>query len=348
MQKGVTAIVATILLVLITISLVGATSIFFNRTQSAAAQSGEEQLEQTLTQISTSFKIDYVDKNKVFIRNLGNRELANLDFFVNNVRMEVPPLTIDPKEVGEFVLDDAKLSMMTDPAELKVTSGRTEVKQIVSFYEHYTVGHWKLDEGAGSTAKDSSTKNNDGTITGAQWTDGKIRTALDFDGTDDFVNITNDLSIEPYSITVQAWVKFDGLAGRVTGGMPEGHEIIIFKRNSRTTQFEGYILSKNPENKIVFAVTNSTGYHFSVAGSTAVIGEWHHYAGTFDNATKNLSLYVDGTLVDSKTGSSSFTMDHSNQNLYFGRTGQPYDAFFNGTLDDVRILRIARSMEKIA
>jgi len=49
----------------------------------------------------------------------------------------------------------------------------------------YAVGVWDFDEGSGGTVKDSSGNNNDGTITGAEWTDdipSGDGYALDFDG----------------------------------------------------------------------------------------------------------------------------------------------------------------------
>jgi len=52
------------------------------------------------------------------------------------------------------------------------------------------VGHWTFNEGAGTTASDSSGNNNTGTlINGPIWTTGKIGQALDFDGVNDYVDL---------------------------------------------------------------------------------------------------------------------------------------------------------------
>ncbi len=45
------------------------------------------------------------------------------------------------------------------------------------------VGWWKLDDGSGTVAVDSSGYGRDGTITNATWEAGKYGTALAFDGT---------------------------------------------------------------------------------------------------------------------------------------------------------------------
>jgi hypothetical protein len=45
------------------------------------------------------------------------------------------------------------------------------------------VGHWKFDDGSDTTAFDSSGKGNDGTlIGGAQWVEGQLGGALEFNG----------------------------------------------------------------------------------------------------------------------------------------------------------------------
>jgi len=52
------------------------------------------------------------------------------------------------------------------------------------------VGHWKFNEGSGSTAYDSAGANN-ASINGAQWVMGQIGGALGFDGTDDYVKLSS-------------------------------------------------------------------------------------------------------------------------------------------------------------
>ncbi|MFQ5406103.1 MAG: class III signal peptide-containing protein, partial [Candidatus Micrarchaeia archaeon] len=50
----------------------------------------------------------------------------------------------------------------------------------------FLVGSWNFNEGTGTTARDSSGNNNDGTLTnGPKWTVGKFRKGLQFDGKDD-------------------------------------------------------------------------------------------------------------------------------------------------------------------
>ncbi len=55
------------------------------------------------------------------------------------------------------------------------------------------VGYWKLDDGSGMIAVDSSPNGNDGTLEGdPQWVEGWIDGAMDFDGDGDAINFGND------------------------------------------------------------------------------------------------------------------------------------------------------------
>jgi hypothetical protein len=73
------------------------------------------------------------------------------------------------------------------------------------------VGYWSFDEGSGTTASDSSGNRNDGTVYGANWTDGKFGKALSFDGIDDYVTVPASLSFNNISdaVTIAAWVKLE-------------------------------------------------------------------------------------------------------------------------------------------
>ena len=58
------------------------------------------------------------------------------------------------------------------------------------------IGYWKLDEGSGSIAYDSGIAANDGTLHGGpQWVSGMIGGALEFDGSDDYIDCGNDPSL---------------------------------------------------------------------------------------------------------------------------------------------------------
>ena len=71
------------------------------------------------------------------------------------------------------------------------------------------VAYWRLDEGSGATAQDSSGNNHHGTVIGPAWANDPDRGwCLSFDGVDDYVSVPTaaDLNVSA-AMTVTAWIK---------------------------------------------------------------------------------------------------------------------------------------------
>ena len=76
------------------------------------------------------------------------------------------------------------------------------------------VGYWKLDEGAGTSAEDSSGYGHEGTLvndpvrsTDTPPTVFSDMHALLFDGADDYVSIADNSRLTPSALTVAAWIR---------------------------------------------------------------------------------------------------------------------------------------------
>lgn len=208
--KGITPVIAVILLLLITISIVGIAFTFFQRTTEAATTTGSRQIEQQVSQIGTQFAIEGADKNQVHIRNLGTTSLAGLAFFVdNNPVAYAGPASLLPDAVGTYFLNDSQLAMLPDPARLRVTSAGASDEITADFYGNYDAAYWKFDEGSGKSAADSSGNGNDGTLANnPTWTTGQVGSALSFDGVDDSVTVSSSNSLKIQEHTVSFWIKF--------------------------------------------------------------------------------------------------------------------------------------------
>jgi hypothetical protein len=121
------------------------------------------------------------------------------------------------------------------------------------------VGHWKLDESGNiSTAADSA-GSNDGTLTGfpadpsANWVAGKVGNALDFDGTDDWVNAGNDASLElgTGDQTIALWVK-------LAAAQPLDNSCLVCKGAENDTN-EGYALVlSNTSDTLYYRISDGT------------------------------------------------------------------------------------------
>ena len=84
------------------------------------------------------------------------------------------------------------------------------------------VGWWRLDEGTGTMAYDSSGMGNNGTLRGGpKWVAGVAGQALQFDGVDDFVEVPDDQSLRVYNeVTVMAWINAERHEGPGGAGWP--------------------------------------------------------------------------------------------------------------------------------
>jgi hypothetical protein len=75
------------------------------------------------------------------------------------------------------------------------------------------VGWYRFDEGSGTTTADSSGRGNNGTLMGgAQWVAGKTGGAIQFNGTNAYVQ-TQRLIGDSFTITAWIWTSTSGAAG---------------------------------------------------------------------------------------------------------------------------------------
>ncbi|MDD3732221.1 MAG: LamG domain-containing protein, partial [candidate division Zixibacteria bacterium] len=205
---------------------------------------------------------------------------------------------------------------------------------------HYNKGgpvaHWKFDEGSGSTAYDSA-NNNHGTWGGAgnHWVTGKYNTAGEFNGIDNYVNISDDdsLDIDPSNgITVAAWVKFNSTAN--TG-------FILSKYLNESNCPYEILYDRGWANGWLWEINDGTwkNVNYPMEPDT---NTWYYVVGIYDGS--NMKLYLDGKeLVGAVRSISSIT---NNNDVIVGRRGQGA-GYFNGSIDDVRIYNYARTPEQI-
>lgn len=87
-MKGITPVIAIILLLLITISMVGFAFVWFTRMAETASQAGTSQLNQTLGQMTQKVRIDNINGNTLTIRNIGTQAIpsSSLAFYVDNAQ----------------------------------------------------------------------------------------------------------------------------------------------------------------------------------------------------------------------------------------------------------------------
>jgi hypothetical protein len=206
------------------------------------------------------------------------------------------------------------------------------------------VGDWRLDEGTGTAAADSSGHGNNGTITGSvAWTPGHVGAALGFDGNSGNVEVPRSSSLEPsHAVSVGAWVKHSGSPGAYR---------YILAKGAAGCIAASYGLYTGPSGGLEFYVSRDHGHVYARspdAGGKVWDGKWHLAVGTFDGTT--IRLYVDGVQVGSGTvypGALEYPLASSND-LYIGDYPDCQTHTFVGDLDEVTVWSGALSAADVA
>lgn len=147
---------------------------------------------------------------------------------------------------------------------------------------------------------------------------------IKFDGINDYLDSGNVLDLNS-SFTVSAWVN-----------CTEANKTILSKRNSAFTQ--GYDLSINSAGKAEMSWFVS-GVKKTITSSAVIpLGIWHHIGVTFDGTTAK--IYIDGINKISSPLAGIPTAT-TNSFLIAAADGLPPAAFFKGSIDEVRIWKIA-------
>jgi hypothetical protein len=197
------------------------------------------------------------------------------------------------------------------------------------------VGCWNFDEGSGSIVNDASGYSSNGTVSGASWTNGKVWSALKFDGLDDYVDCGNNETLDPtQEATIEAWVKFDQLPSAA------GHIMSIAGRSGGGTDLD---VQAEGDNRFKFYI----GPGILVSSSTvAQAGQWYYVAATYQgyDSTK---IYVNG-LLEATTSISGFGVRAPNSNSFsVGESLVWRGRYFNGTIDEVKLYNRTLLAEEI-
>jgi hypothetical protein len=230
-------------------------------------------------------------------------------------------------------------------------TGSTNTTITVSFLGVYTayyepsapdwfnglVGYWKLDEGNGTIAADSSGNNNNGTLqNGPIWVDGKYVKALSFDGTDDYVSIGSSSSLEfSQQFTVACWAKVEDSTG--------DHQVIL-AQNYGYSDIYGIEYQPDGHTPQFFVGTSSGVRQYAVSSLVVQFGEWVHLVGCFDGSS--VRIYVNGTLRG--TTDLIGSIDIKDKPIQLGAHTEPSDRnWFRGTVDNVMIYNRALSADEV-
>lgn len=213
--------------------------------------------------------------------------------------------------------------------------------------------HYKFEEATGATAADSSGNGVTGTlINGPTWATGQIGSALQFDGTNDYVNLGTNLSMlqNVPAATVAGWVKMSSLPA--SGAYRELVSISVGNPTPTNTSRVALSLVGDGAAADVFVGGRSTDEEAQknlTADANLTAGTWYHVAATIDFQNNSIKIYKNGSLSASAmvAFSSPLTADTASACAALGSQDMGGSNFFAGLLDDVRIYCRALSVTEI-
>ncbi len=155
--------------------------------------------------------------------------------------------------------------------------------------------------------------------------------ALNFDGTNDYVDCGNDASLNPTTaITIEAWVKTaESKTARIAEkGDWDGHGIYQDKWNG----WKGAI-----------HIDGGNGYSIKWNKGVPTFNQWYHIALTYDGSA--LRLYVDG-VEKNNISPVNGNLRINSRDFTIGSNGGA-QKFFKGTIDEVCIWNVALTEAQI-
>ncbi len=229
-----------------------------------------------------------------------------------------------------YVLNQGNSNMSTQDILVADVDGNSVINSGLVLY-------WKLDEGSGITAADSSGNGNNGNIMGnPAWEDGRSRKAVRFDGNLAKYIIKNPAITFPSTqITEVFWMKStDG----TTAGTP-----VSYASSASDNDFMPY----NYQSFDIYVKGNNVN-----TGVQPNDGNWHQIALTWKSAGGEAKMYKDsrqafsGTISSglSITGGGSFVAAQEQDVV-----GGGFDATqsFIGTIDEIRVYSRVLSQQEI-
>ncbi|MBU1246072.1 MAG: LamG-like jellyroll fold domain-containing protein [Nanoarchaeota archaeon] len=226
--------------------------------------------------------------------------------------------------------------------EIVISEGSGDTKVLSTpklFNDEHVVAYWKFD---GDTV--DSVGGIDCTLGGdAHFENGKFGPAFTLDGTGDYANCGNDISMDigTGDFTIEVWAKLDsiqtdyvGLVSNDAENGDPGHKGYIFAYNNAGGYLYFWV------NNGVVRTSEKSQYNLALNDSA-----WHHLAVVADRDLKT-EFFVDGVSKGIATqlygGSQGLDLISSNQPLLIG-AWMSNNHFLNGQIDEVRISKTVRT-----
>jgi hypothetical protein len=218
--------------------------------------------------------------------------------------------------------------------------GDERVPAQASFALANVAGHWPFDEGVGTTTADTSGNRHRGTLSrGVKWvTGGATQTAaarardhaLHFNGKSGAIEIDASVLNTSMSYSLSAWVLLDTTANWSTA---------VSQDSDVHSGFFLQLTAPSQGNTFSFSLINanvpgaSTTHAF--APFQSLTGIWYHLVGSYDATLQQISLYINGSLVDQQSVPAAWAAK-GHTIVGRGKVNGKLTDYWPGQIDDVQ------------
>jgi hypothetical protein len=225
----------------------------------------------------------------------------------------------------------------------KLTPSSVQARAEPDSLKQGLVGWWTFDEGTGTTTKDLSGNENDGTlVNGPIWTTGKVGSALLFNGdqpsgttetNQQRVEINDSMSLRPQNFSINAWIY------KTVHPQADNGAAIVWKggRNEYSVEIANPYCSD--------IRVNAGGRWCALSYQPIEVNTWIMVTVTYNQNNTTLKLYKNGILVSQRTDISPPSYDTSK--VFIGQRGDHFKHTLKGLIDEVRIYNRALSDSEI-
>jgi len=350
MKKGISPLIATILIVGFTIVLAALvmrwTGTFFTTTTTETSEASEVAIT-CVSNIQFSVQNSCIEGNKIklLLKNEGQDIQSFIVQVAGGEAQTTETLTgLAIYSSDNFIANYTSIPYTSLPNEIErvkifpkiLVNGEEQVCSEINYVpsnlktcvDGNTIGYWSFD----GNAEDSSGNGNDGTINGNPvYEEGIVGSALEFNG-DDFVNVADDNSLDLTTMTLEAWVYVDNYP-------TVSNNKIISKWGATGSGNAAYDLSIRQTGGIKFSAHDGATSTSLESTQTVPLQAWNHVIATLEGTTAK--IYINGENVE--TTSTFVTPQNSNYPLNIGREPVSPLYHFTGFIDEVRISNIART-----
>ena len=174
-------------------------------------------------------------------------------------------------------------------------------------------------------------------------TTGKRNASLDFDNTNDYVQISDDAAldfVDGESFTITAWVKASTLSD---------NNAIVSKKNGVGTSSVGYMLYINTSGQLATYISESATDNVNLFTDTTIAaGSWYHVALVYEDDT-DLNIYINGVDGGGTVSGTIANVDSiaNAVNFVIGSESDLDVAFMDGQLDEIKLFRYELTEQQI-